>query len=547
MQIAKAQKLYGWPSYTIPAVVPRLKLDQDALPSLLYHRLTGIEEPFGSGIFSRHAELILGDLFAQHPAPQVTEATVIANRAIAAENLNIALKILADNEILRLAKDIEKIGRKLAKTLLVDNVHVSSLHWSRAITPELSKVFRGSLAQALPFFKIDELEDVELINKLTENEDERKRFIQERTNYQPQPEMDFFRHDFQSKVKRIRELLNQINLDNAKWSYAEQIISGLKANDEIFTKQLRGYFRPLDNIYLFLGHDSAHSFASKLLKNGGTLLGFDDEVGNLSYHMHAFKNLASHLSHLRSLLSLNKYRLDGDIPSAEIVDISEVVRSAVFAAGYRWGRPLNLTYPIREGCINFISEIKILKKIIPAFLGPIIYNLIKNSIKAVVEATGWEKDEEVMKTMTITVKVESDHEQKGVAVITVEDSGTGFQLNRLLEKGFQLVKQRQDEGALISDSTLSKLLEWEKKPALLRTLSIGEILDLSFELTISGFSDQSISSGLGLSECAECAHLMGVKIIVTNTSKGGALISIFLGEEDKVDAVIARELGYSSI
>ena len=91
---------------------------------------------------------------------------------------------------------------------------------------------------------------------------------------------------------------------------------------------------------------------------------------------------------------------------------------------------------------------------------------------------------------------------------------------------------------------MGKIMLWLKLPHSVRTMTVGEVLDLSFELRVSGFSDKSISSGLGLAEVLECCRLMGAKIMMTITPEGGSLISFYIGPEAEVDQVIARELGY---
>lgn len=529
-----AARMLGWPSYpnfpSRPPLTPQKLRKQSPAASLLHQNLSAIErEP---NFRELAGEQVRRMLLSPHPL-KAADDVLLATRLFWAERIGEELEILKSRELMALAVKIETIAGQLVDQLLVGDVQAYTFAWYgyAAITNELARLFAGELSEVLKYLKISELNEMDLIQRLRADPAEREKFIAERQKYELPPETRTLIDQYSNCLSQLKKSLEPIRR-SFLFHVVDSAFNEGFATEELRAMALERYNNELGEIVLFINHDIAHCFAG-FLTSPGPIWEHKSFVPSLP----SFSRLPDHLKHLINVLEVNKYRLDGLSLSQEKVHIAEVIKTALCAVGHRWGQTirLNLGGAARPGLVNFICEADVEVELAPAFLELMAYNPVKNSIKAVVEA---KRD---LKEMFITVKVKQDG---GAALVTVEDNGMGFNLNRLLKAALDEAKKSKNQ-SLIGNPTFKKLLRWDSNPNVYRTFTLGEVLDLTFIATLSGFQDQSVSSGLGLNEVAEFCRLIGADVLLTNKADGGAMVSFIIGEKSEREAIIARELGTS--
>ncbi|MBU1026463.1 MAG: hypothetical protein KKA31_01910, partial [Candidatus Margulisbacteria bacterium] len=342
------------------------------------------------------------------------------------------------------------------------------------------------------------------------------------------------------------------DLDLLFWNPYYQIKKQLP--DEKSKSQVFEGFRSFFKIAKYFEHDIVRTFSAKFIR--GLFKSQGRGFPHLRLFLYAFASLRQHLRHYRNVASVNKFRLDGQLPVSEKVALSQIVADAVCTASYRCRLPVRESASLTPGFINSYVYEDAAADIIPAMLELVVYNLIKNAFKAMLQARkttirgdSFNALEQATKETTefgVSVCLRKDREYRNVMVIAVEDNAAGFDFNALISEAKHVIADPKNQEIIRQMSVFVRLKKWEDSPFVLRTLSLGEVLDLAFVPRISGFHVQQMSSGIGLAEAAEFSSYLGMKILVTNTYQGGALINLILGPEEDVNQVIMRELGHRS-
>jgi len=473
------------------------------------------------------------------PIPAEVEAIRAQIPIVAAavsKNLGEAIAILSDPRLISLAGEIEGIAKQLSQALLVGDIRYSMLKYYHAV-PEDFGIFDEEVKSLIQHLTFEEAGQIEVLQKLQRGE-LRELIASRKSGYCPPPQTEELKSLFVKKIFELKGFFALINLSESPITELSMRIKE-EITDPNLKKQLLDESSTLLELELFMGHDMYHCFSTKFL-SGQAFWKKDAWTPLFECNLQNFSRLTCHLRHLTSILIVSKHRADKKTPILERTNLAEVVYTAAHAIGFRLHMPINHTAEFLMGHINLRFFTNITIETVAAFLEAILYQVIKNSMKAVKEAF-----EDLKKvSLKIDVELKTDEQFPDVAIISVEDNATGFMINRILEKGFALAKELSQKGVVFEEnSILAKLLKWGQVPAVVRTFTVGEIIDLAFIQNLSGFGSQSFSSGLGLNEAAEMAQLMDADILMTNTASGGALTSIIIGPREKREQVIARKLG----
>lgn len=533
--MTKIIKQPGWPREGPPTVYRRLRLAPGSHASKLYRVLSDLHQQKGTFVFGDQAQEEISSFYQRVRVDRAIPASIKAVRKLQADHLQRALEILSSEKVVILASSIQEQARQLSKEVLVgedgDRIDLSSVG---AFRDDLSNVANHKeLDRLLPYLTPAELLDHDLIFELIQDKKKGAAFIDSRKGCVPGPETLQKIAALTGQIRELRALFAGVDLWVIGAANFRKLASGLSTKAQ--KEKLWQAYRGIAGIKGFLEHDIKGAFASELFGRPYEY-SIDGKEPELAYELHGYVDLPIHLEHLKMVLALTKYRLDGKLPAAEQVPAGKLLEVAALSAGYRLNLPVHQGESPKPGHINYLAESGLFVETVPALFGPALYQLPKNSGKVAVVAR---------KTDTnIAMKAYRDRQFSQVVVFGVEDNAIGFELNGLLKAAVKLVRQKQGIASFLPGSEMSKIMLWLKLPHSIRTVTVGEVLDLAFELRLSGATTESFSSGLGLAEVLECCKLMGAKIMITITPDGGALVNFFIGPEQQVDQVIARELGY---
>lgn len=514
-------------------------------PTALWERIAGdsatrelYEKLITARNDSQQRRVAVEELLARESSPtRVIDMSMLASQAFSARQLKDAIAVLNDQEITELSAEIEKRARILFDALLAGDTRVVSattLAHAGAISNEVMIILAKNIPDVIQYLKIAELTDRELITKLRDEPAFHEGFVTERKKYQNAPEIDRLKAELLAEIKLLSEHLSPLRKHELFWSPHDLLRNRL--TDKTAQQYLRRQCEPTWEVERFLTHDIGHTFAKGVID--GYVLDRSARY-HLGMYLLGFCHLSLHLEHFKYVLAVNNFRLAGELPPIENIPVARMVEAAAHAAGFRWRLPINISGEAKAGYINCFVEEGIGKAIHPAFLDIIIYNLIKNSIKAEIEDANKEDGD-----IRIVVSMKRDKNISDAVIISVEDSAQGFNLEKLLAAARDLLEKPENKGIAASFPALEKVRRWQEAPFTIRSFSVGKLFDLAFVAKITGFSERSISSGLGLFEIAEVAQLLGADVMMTNKYQGGARIDLILGSEPEREQIIGRELGY---
>ncbi|MFA6549313.1 MAG: hypothetical protein WCT39_05255, partial [Candidatus Margulisiibacteriota bacterium] len=283
-----------------------------------------------------------------------------------------------------------------------------------------------------------------------------------------------------------------------------------------------------------LTHDTRRSF--------GFLFGhwkFHRSNCALPFWLHGLRHLGAHLQHYISVLSVARARLVGEQIPSRLIRFSDLVQTSAIAGGFRLKLPLNFSLPAKEGHINCFAEEGLCTSLVFEYMELVLYNCIKNIEEAAKHA------KKPLSEITITVRAGKDQQFPQVYTISIEDNCDGFNLNCLMAEAENASQDLATREIMKSLPAFRVLALWGEKPNIIRNLTVGNVFDFSLIPRLSGWQANKLSSGVGLAEAAEFAQQTGMKIMLTNTARGGALITFLFGDPAQVEAVISRELQIS--
>ena len=540
MTIQAISRPRGWPTYprkTAPAPITRENLCANAVATAL-HR--GLRQVRGQRDFVDVAEPILSGFLERGSVVsglEVVDAGYLTARCFVAENFQRAIDILLSPEFTALALKAEQQARDLVREVVVGGIDKSDLGGISAwggVSNEFYDLYKAFPAVAA-CFRINEVFDAPLIHRLMQSATERESFMNSRKGSKSLAEATSACAELLDTLEKFAHYLGEVDAFSRvlhPYDILKGILSPGGLRDHNFAR-----FGEVVSVDRCVGHDLANTFVGELLGLGDRLEMMRNSPAYLLLFLSGGRHLASHIRFLEYLLTVNKYRLDGLIPPRTFASLEEVLETSSRAVAYRFALPFNTSGEAKKGWINCLVERCPGVSTIPEFLGLMLYHLQKNSGKAL-EETGRDKTE-----LMISSRVAPDVDYPEVLIVTVEDNALGFQLNSIMGAAAGFVDQPWNAEAVAQHPVLAKVAQWRDKPHLIRTLTIGEVLDILFVARITGFASKSMSSGLGLDEVAEMAQVMGADVLMTNTIEGNALTNIIIGEESQRHAVIRRELG----
>lgn len=582
MITAFAVKPVGFPTYPPPLV--RQRIGQESLggnvPAQVLHTfLQGLKHPRVlnekpkdvNNLCSKYTDRIVRDLLIAHEPEEVIAGCGLATRLVAAERLGKALRILGQSELPRIADRIEALAGELAGLVNLQAIELEEYRFfylNRAISHDLhyavskaiirpyerakEKVTSGKWYQklyhkyfkrqeALPlnwlrYLQVNEVNDPQLIFSLLKNKEKQAALADARPQWREfstaARERDLW-SSLKVEIAKFQEIT--VNLDRQIWLFS--LGDGLPG--QLSSQRLKELayqvFGEINDIAGFLNHDICHCFMEKL---PNLTTGAADE-NQLIFNLLSLSKLRSHLQHFKWVVAFNRYRLNGKFPNDQVASLGQIVKTAVDAVGYRIAMPVANGAKAKKGFVNYQVDPRLADQPLPSAFELILYNLLKNSGKALEECDGQPRE------ALFNLRAMPDEQYPGVTLITVEDNMTGFDLNRVLRAAATWLKQPNNVRFIGELEIFKKIQAHGENPNIFRTFTTAEILDLVYWAKISGFT-KSFSSGLGLAEAAEICQLLGADIMTTNKIEGGAIVTILIGEEAERQAVMARELGYST-
>ncbi|MDO8625922.1 MAG: ATP-binding protein [Candidatus Magasanikbacteria bacterium] len=186
----------------------------------------------------------------------------------------------------------------------------------------------------------------------------------------------------------------------------------------------------------------------------------------------------------------------------------------------------------------------------PGMLWSVIYNVVKNGMKALMAEVYKEKKDQTnqadhplerrlrgleplsqpQKLNLVVQKLDSGHGD--FTVIHISDTGAGLKLDDILEGVKDLVAKNLLTSAKLRKTAKEVVEQWGENPYGLRRLNVGDVMDLAGVARASGFAGKAnlrdMSSGMGLWGVQYLIDKMGGSILYTNTLKEGALFTIIL-------------------
>ncbi len=161
----------------------------------------------------------------------------------------------------------------------------------------------------------------------------------------------------------------------------------------------------------------------------------------------------------------------------------------------------------------------------------VLYNLFKNGGKALKKRKdeGMEKDGNDPKMLTKVAR----HSKLGMTMIFVADNGCGVDQRVILDQACKMLDEGLGEKIRkVAPAAYKALVRWRSNPFAMNGVEWGEILQLLFVQTLSGFNLVDVtSSGLGLNGAEYIVEAMGGKIIAATVEGGGMLFGILLPED----------------
>lgn len=200
------------------------------------------------------------------------------------------------------------------------------------------------------------------------------------------------------------------------------------------------------------------------------------------------------------------------------------------------------TQPEGDAIIIRHPERALSAEINPAILTSIIYNLVKNSQKALAQAR--DKHPEDKTPCQINIEL-SEHENGWNFVVT--DTGTGIDTDKILQivgtilKNLPPENQRQYE-ALMGEQVYQIMQSWVSQTDRLaaRGLTLGQVWDFTKLPRLSGFGETSgFSSGTGLYGADYLVRDYRGQVVAANLHPSGAIFSVYLPKKPKVLAKAA--------
>lgn len=474
----------------------------------------------------------------QAGTPQIagTMATLQAVRFNVIRRLDQIIELLSSPVIQERAASIQRLATQYAALLPVgrlDHERLVNMCHSGLLPRYIYRAYNAGLHPVESFAPLTyaQLEEPEILRQLANGICPAGELLE----YQGATSLDQLRSSLKAEVG---EVVNEVNArigSNPLDIEAFYALFPLHQDAKSLGGEVWDLHVKLGRAQALLVHDIHHNFATELLTANCS---FEISEKGLPVFLYAYKQLDKHLAHLKSVLQVCRWRLSEEA-NFEQLSIGALAEAAVYAAAYRLHLPVEYSSHPGEGYISYFLADDLNDMTVSQALELILYNLQKNSGKALIETP--EGEREALRHKWISLRAARDGDFSDVVAIEVADNGIGFQLQELIRKVQEALGNPEWRHVYADHPVVKKIMAWQTNPFIIRTLTTGELMDLAFLNTISGFH-KSFSSGLGLDEVAELCQSFNADIILTNRADGGALVKVLIGPAKSRRAIIARDL-----
>ncbi|OGC03639.1 hypothetical protein A2276_07210 [candidate division WOR-1 bacterium RIFOXYA12_FULL_43_27] len=526
------QSLLGWPNYPAVARPAPLRTVKTGWQEQAVHVVNNSPTPAQD----------LMPFYDTHLPREVTQVIIEAVKADGAAKLAQAIGVIRSPEVERIAKEIEAISKELAGQVLVGNENFYNLCSTNAliIPAELDNdKTKPQLEEVLPFLFVSELRDMQLLVGLAQDPKLRRETISKRQSYAPTEEANELRARLLEKIKELRSELLRIEHNWEALKLPRKAKNSIASRRTAKRTSISAQMIALYDVDKQISHDIARCFGIRFSPFHPCLHGIDLLHGRkmtFSYHLLDLCESYSHLMHVASVLETNYCRLGGTLFPIEDFDPAVIGKTAAINASFRNMMPLNTGSPSKAGHVNYQPD-PATPRITgyPSMLEILLYNLLKNPTRFI--------EEEKERDFFVDLEIRPDRKFPDVAIATVEDNATGFNVHALFRRAVEEAEKQKENGTINLYPILKRILACKDKPFMFRGFTVGELMDMALLPRLSASYRDTISSGIGLDEANHICQLNGWDIMITNTTTGGALVWIIMGEKEKLDKIIARELG----